>query len=136
MNERWMRTTRLTRLLVIAPLAILGMVIFTFIGGGVVMLLWNWLAPALFGVRLITFWQALGLLALCRILFGGFGLGGGGHRSSRGRMEGRIRERIRERMDERWEQMTPEERERFQQGMRGRCGFGPSTEGTNESKGL
>jgi hypothetical protein len=107
-----------------APAAILGMVIFTFIGGEVVKLLWNWLAPALFGLGQITFWQALGLLALCRILFGGFGLGGGGHRSRSG---GRMRRRMRERMDERWEQMTPEERERFRQGMRGRCGSDPST---------
>ena len=121
MNERWMRMTRLTRLLVIAPLAILGMVIFTFIGGGVVMLLWNWLAPALFGLRLVTFWQAIGLLALCRILFGGFGIGGGGHRNSR-RMDRRIRERVRERMHERWEQMTPEEREKFREGMHGHGG--------------
>lgn len=132
MNERWMRMTKLTKLLVIAPLAILGMVIFTAIGGGLVMLLWNWLAPTLFGLRLITFWQALGLLALCRILFGGFGLGGGGHRNSRRRMEGRIRERVGERMRERWEQMTPEERERFQQGMGGRCGTGPSGRETRE----
>ena len=110
MNERLMRMTRLTRLMIIAPLAILGIVIFTAVGGGVVMLLWNWLAPTLFGLRLITFWQAIGLLALCRILFGGFGLGGGGNRNSRRRMEGRISERIRERVDERWEQMTPEER--------------------------
>ena len=122
MNERLMRMTKLTRLMIITPLAILGMVIFAFIGGEVVMLLWNWLAPALFGLREVTFWQAIGLLALCRILFGGFGLGGGGHRNSRRRMEGRIRERMRERMDERWEQMTPEERERFRQGMRGRGG--------------
>jgi len=122
MNERLMRMTRLTRLMVIAPLAILGMVIFTFIGGGVVMLLWNWLAPALFGLREITLWQAIGLLALCRILFGGFGLGGGGHRNSRRRVGGRIRERVRERMAERWEQMTPEEREKFRQGTRGRGG--------------
>ena len=111
------------RMIWMGPAAILGMVIFITIGGVTVMLLWNWLAPALFGLRLITFWQAIGLLALCRILFGGFGLGGGGHRSgSRRRMEGRIRERIRERMDERWEQMTPEEREKFRQGMRGRGG--------------
>jgi hypothetical protein len=30
-------------------------------------------------------------------------------------------------MDERWGRMTPEEREQFRQGMRGRCGFGPSS---------
>ena len=98
------------RLLWIAPLAILGMAVFTAIGGGVVMLLWNWLLPTLFGLPSITFWQAIGLLALCRILFGGFGLRGGSPRS-----------RFRRRMAERWEQMTPEERERFSQGFRGRC---------------
>jgi hypothetical protein len=122
MTKRLSDLTRLTKLILIAPLAILGIVIFIAIGGEVVMLLWNWLAPTLFGLRLITFWQALGLLVLCRILFGGFGLGGGGHRNSGRRMEGRIRERVRERMAERWEQMTPEEREKFSQGMRGREG--------------
>ena len=122
MNERLRRMTRLTRLMIMAPLAILGIMIFTAIGGGVVMLLWNWLAPTLFGLRLITFWQAIGLLALCRILFGGFGLGGGGHRNSRRRMEGRIRERVCERMAERWEQMTPEERDEFRHRRHGRGG--------------
>jgi hypothetical protein len=126
MNDR---QKRITRLIWIAPAAILGMLIFTFIGGEVVKLLWNWLAPALFGLGQITFWQALGLLALCRILFGGFGLGGGGHRSSRG-MRGRISERMSGRMAERWNQMTPEERERFRQGMRGRCGSEPSSSET------
>lgn len=93
----------------IAPAAIAGIVLFTFLGGEVVKLLWNWLLPTLFGFRALTFWQALALLALCRILFGGFGRGGGwaGRRSRR-------------RMYERWERMTPEERERFREGMR-RC---------------
>ena len=94
--------------------------LFIALGGGVVMQLWNWLLPALFGWRQITFWQALGLLALCRILFGGFG-GGGSHRSQR-RMRQRVSERMSERMAERWEQMTPEEREKLRQGMRGRGG--------------
>ena len=107
----------------ISLVASLAIAIFIGIGGEVVMHLWNWNLPAVFGWRQITFWQAIGLLALCRILFGGFGLGGGGHRSgSRRRMEGRIRERVRERMNERWEQMTPEERERFREGMHGRGG--------------
>jgi hypothetical protein len=110
MRKRLKDLTRMTRLILIAPLAILGMVIFTWIGGEVVMHLWNWLAPALFGLRQVTFWQALGLLALCRILFGGFGGGGGASRRSR------------RRMFERWEQMTPEERERFRQGLHGRGG--------------
>ena len=67
---------RKKKLLFIIPLAILAMALFIFIGGEVVRL-WNWLLPSLFGWRLTTFWQAVGLLALCRILFGG--LGGRGH---------------------------------------------------------
>jgi hypothetical protein len=111
-----------------APLAILGMVLFAFIGGELVKLLWNWLLPTLFGWKEISFWQGLGLLALCRILFGGFGR----HGYSRGYVRRRIGERIDERMSERWATMTPDERERFRQGMRGRCGFGPAA---TESKG-
>src|SRR5262245_53731541 len=65
------------RMIFLAPLAILAMMLFIAIGGEVVLLLWNWLLPSLFGLREITFWQALGILALCRILFGGFGLHGG-----------------------------------------------------------
>jgi hypothetical protein len=79
----------------------------------VVQQLWNWLLPPLFEWPQITFWQALGLLALCRILFGGYG---GYH----------PRTHIRRHMAARWEQMTPEERERFGQGMRGSFGCGPS----------
>jgi hypothetical protein len=104
----------------LVPAAILGIVVFCAIGGAVVSQLWNWLMPSIFGLRQITFWQALGLLALCRILFGGYGLRGS-RRSS-----------FRRRMAARWEHMTPEERERFRQGMSGRCGFGPSAV---ESKG-
>lgn len=110
----------------IVPAAILGIVLFTFIGGELVRLLWNWLLPPLFGVRQITFWQALGILALCRILFGGFG----GHRGSRSNIRGRIADRMADRMGERWARMTPEERERFRQRVRERCGFDPSTGAT------
>ena len=81
----------------IIPLAIVGaplfIALFVFVTGGIVMLLWNWLLPALFGLPRITLLQGFGLLALGRILFGGFG-GGGGRRHSR---------------------MTPEERERVRQ---------------------
>ena len=93
----------------IVPAAIVGMLLFIFIGGELVLHLWNWLLPSLFGWRPITFWQAVGLLALCRILFGGIS-GRGLHRSNWRRMA------------DRWENMTPEEREKFRQGMRGRCG--------------
>ncbi len=117
MRPRWMR------LIWIAPLAILGMAVFIFIGGEIVRLLWNWLLPPLFGWRQITFWQALGLLLLCRILIGGFGLHGGPRSNLRRRME----ERCERRIEERCESMTPEERERFRQRMRERWGLGPST---------
>ena len=94
---------------VAAPVAI---VAFMFIGGEVVMHLWNWLLPTLFAWRAITFWQALGLLVLCRILFGGLGA------------PGSRRSNFRRRMAEKWDRMRPEEREKFRQGMRSRCGFG------------
>ncbi|CAB3793560.1 hypothetical protein [Paraburkholderia fynbosensis] len=68
--------------------------------GWAVMMLWNWVVPALFmGARTIDFAHALGLLVLSRILFGGF----------RGRSGWRERRHWRK-----WEAMTPEERERFQ----------------------
>jgi hypothetical protein len=88
----------------IAPAAILGMLLFAFIGGEIVKQLWNWLLPPLFGSPQVTVWQALGLLVLCRILFGGHGFC---RRNSR--------------------RYTPEERERFRQAMRARFGFGSST---------
>jgi hypothetical protein len=55
-------------------------VFFIFLGGLVVQWLWNWLLPDIFGLREVAFWEALGLLALSRILFGSFGGGGGHHR--------------------------------------------------------
>jgi hypothetical protein len=113
--------SRLRKLIWIAPLALIGMAVFAFIGGEIVKLLWNWLVPSLFGWRPIGFWEALGLLALCRILFGGFGLHGGSGRSN-----------WRRRMRDRCENMTPEERERFRQRMRERWGFDPVP---SESKG-
>ena len=92
------------------PIGIAAIALFTFLGGSLVQWLWNWLMPMLFGLREVTFWQAVGILALSRILFGGIGLGGG---RSRGR----------------WDRnMSPEERERFRQRMRDRCGMGPSTD--------
>ena len=93
----------------VAPPAV---VLFIFLFGELVMHLWNWLLPGLFGWHTIGFWQALGLLLLSRILFGGFG--GHGHGAGGSRM--------RRRMEERWEKMTPEERENVRQGMQGRCG--------------
>ena len=66
------------KLAVMVPIGIAAIAIFTFVGGQLVMQLWNWLMPAIFGLRELTFWQAVGLLALSRILFGGMGMGGRG----------------------------------------------------------
>lgn len=76
----------------------------------VVMQLWNHLLPQLVGARSISYWQAVGLLILSKILFGGF--------RRRGGPPAWVWKR---RMAERWEKMTPEERERFRAGW-GRCG--------------
>ena len=91
--------------------ALFGVLFFT-VFSYAVMHLWNWLVPGIFGWHAISFWQAVGLLVLSKILFGGFG-----HRFGGG--PGRHWKR---RMAERWEAMTPEEREKFRAGMRGRCG--------------
>ena len=81
-----------------------------------VMLLWNWLVPALFSGPVITFWQALGLLILSKILFSGFGRKGhpGGY--------GARKPFWRKRFEEKWEKMSPEEREKFKARFKHRCG--------------
>jgi len=98
--------------ILLAPLAILAFILFIALGGEVVKLLWNWLLPPLFGWSQITYWQGLGILALSRILFGGFGFHG--PRSN-------IRHRMWRHKDtgmREWLDMTPEERERFRQGIK------------------
>ena len=89
-------------------------IVLFFVLGYVVMALWNWLMPPIFGLRAITYWQAYGLLILSKILFGG--LRGGRNCPGRGDWRGR--------MAERWEHMTPEEREKARDVWRSRgCGF-------------
>lgn len=108
-------TKRAQRFIALFPLMLVGAALFVFLGGTIVKQLWNWLLPSLFGLPAITFWQALGLLALSRILFGGLG------------MYGSSRSRMRRRMAERCERTTPEERERYRERMRAWWGAGPST---------
>ncbi len=62
--------------------------------GQAVLQLWNWLVPQIFGLRPITFWQAVGLMALSWLLFGGL----------RGLVPHRMGGRHR---------MSPEQRDRF-----------------------
>ncbi len=106
MVQHWVR-----RIVKFVVLAVLFVGVFSF----VVMALWNWLMPALFGWHAISYWQALGILVLSKILFGGFRGGPGASHWG-----------WRRRMMERWDQMTPEEREKFREGLRGHCGpFAP-----------
>ena len=67
--------------------------------GLIVMKLWNWIIPGLVvGAHAIDYPHAIGLLVLCRILFGGF-RGHGGYDKARHWRH--------------WQQMTQQERERL-----------------------
>lgn len=98
MKKHWIKKAVFIPLIVAA-----GLVVF----GGVVMLLWNSILPGLIHVSEITFWQALGILVLSKILFGaGWGHKGGhwGYRRHH------------------WMQMSEEEREKFRVEWKQRCG--------------
>jgi hypothetical protein len=84
-------------------------VVILFAVTGVVMWLWNGILPDVTGVGEITYWQAMGILVLSKILFGGFG----GFRKHRGGWH-------KERMKEKFRNMSPEERENFKQQWRER----------------
>jgi len=70
----------------------------------------NWLMPSIVGLNRISFWQAVGLMGLSWILFGGFR---GGRIFSLSRKHS---------MRERWDKMTPEQRDKFRKGLQRRCG--------------
>jgi hypothetical protein len=108
-----------SRFFFFAPFALLAFLGFIALGGYIVQVLWNWLLPDLFGWPAVTFWQALGLLLLSRILFGGVGGRRGGHGWGHG---SRMRSRIRERMAERWHDLPEEERDTLRARMRMRFG--------------
>jgi hypothetical protein len=110
MTRFW--AARIAKFIVFAAVGVL-------VFGLIVMKLWNWLMPPLFGVHAITFAQALGMLILGKILFGGFHRSGG-----RGRWRSGMRER--------WAQMTPEQREKFRAGMY-RCGHSAAQPDTPSS---
>lgn len=71
------------------------------------MLLWNWLMPAILGLKAITFWQAAGLLVLSKIIFSKWGFG--------------YRNKLRWKMEEKFANMTAEEKECFKNEMKERC---------------
>ena len=69
----------------------------------ITMFLWNVLLPGIFGIVCINFWQALGLLSLSRILFGGVGAGVMDH----------FHHHRDNAINEKWKKMTPEQRKQF-----------------------
>jgi hypothetical protein len=88
-------------------------VVFIALFSGAVMLLWNDLVPPVFHGPVIGYWQALALLVLCRLLFGGLR----GWRGSHGHWR-------RHMWRGRWESLTPEERARLRERFMERCGRG------------
>jgi Ca2+/H+ antiporter, TMEM165/GDT1 family len=104
--------------LLLAPMAI---ALFTWI----VMLLWNGVLVAVTGVGVVSFWQAMGILVLSKILFGGFR---GGSRGGHWKQE----------MKSKWQNMSDEERIQFKQQWRDRCktwGRGRSEQKTTSEAG-
>lgn len=82
-----------------------------FLFGAIVMGLWNAILPAVIGVKAISLWQALGILILSKILFGGF----------RGEWRGRHGNVRWMEMKEKFSNMSPEEKEKFKSEWKNRC---------------
>lgn len=81
-----------------------------FLFSAVVMLLWNATLPDVMPVRALSYWQAMGILVLSKILFSGFG-GPRGHRKFRGAAD----------LREKYRNMSEEERQRFKSEWKERC---------------
>ncbi len=98
---------RINRGILFVPLFIGGVFLF----GLLLMLLWNAVLPAAVpAIKAINYWQAMGIFVLSKILFG-FNRGWGGRRHQ-----------WKQRMDQKWNNMTPEEREKFNTEWKNRCG--------------
>ncbi|PKD20702.1 hypothetical protein APR41_13600 [Salegentibacter salinarum] len=75
----------------------------------IVMWLWNAILPEVLEVKTITYWQAMGILVLSKILFGGFG----------GCKKGNYTQR--KNLREKFKSMSPEEREKFRKMWKQKC---------------
>ncbi|MCB0607351.1 MAG: hypothetical protein H6562_00920 [Lewinellaceae bacterium] len=84
------------------------------LASGAVMFLWNYaLQPVVVGVSALNYGQAMGLLLLSRLLFGGFRMRPPGANPMHGRKSPFFREK--------WMNMSDEERQRFKEAWRKRC---------------
>lgn len=99
---------------------------------GVVMLLWNWLMPILFGLSVITFWQALGILILSKILFGAHFGKRSGHCSCNGGGYGG-HYGWKQKFKSKWQDMSEEDKKKWESKW-GNCGAG-KTESTKSENG-
>jgi Ca2+/H+ antiporter, TMEM165/GDT1 family len=102
-----MKRFRIKKVLMVLTMVTVALLVF----GLIVMSLWNAILPAVLGVKAISFWQALGILLLSKILFG---FGGGGFRRGG---------QWRQQMKEKWSTMSEEEREKFKAEWKNRCGM-------------
>ncbi len=99
MDAWWEKRTIPQKVLTVIGFIILGAGLL-FLFGWVVMLLWNWLMPEIFGLKTLTYWQAWGVLALSCILFGRIGGGCGGKGSSDRKRKRKLRSYISEQIKE------------------------------------
>ena len=58
----------LKKIIIVFPLVVGGIFLFVWF----FQWLWNTLLPEILGVKNISYWQAFGILLLCKIMFGGF----------------------------------------------------------------
>lgn len=84
MGEWWEERTVGEKAVIVMGFVALGIgALFLF--GLIVMWLWNWLMPDIFGLPEINYWKAWGLLLLSCILFKDFGSGSSENKSERKR---------------------------------------------------
>ena len=95
---------------------------FVFVVGSAIQLLWNWILVDAAGMNPINIWQAIGLLVLARILFGGMFWGRRKHWKKSKRKEWK----------KKWHDMSPEDKEAFKQKWRERCQNSSNTNKTHE----
>jgi hypothetical protein len=66
------RGVKVIRIIGLVLVGVLFAALFALLLGGLVMILWNRLLPAIFGISAISYWQAFGITLLAKILFSGF----------------------------------------------------------------
>jgi hypothetical protein len=83
MHGRWHGMSPAAKGLRIAGMVVLGVIAAALFGlafGWLVMILWNWLMPAIFHLGVLTYWQSFGIVILAKLIFGGIGGARGGHK--------------------------------------------------------